>query len=517
MRRGGLRLSTATRLFITGWVVYSLHFATDIVREHYPAFSLAERGTLAVDPYLGLHPDLFEIAGRGAFINNNPGASLIAAVPYAVTRPLVDRVVSEALRARVNAEPPSFDDPRPNRRRFFELSWSRGLDVRFGLAAGIIQALGTAPIAAAMLVVMHAVLRRLSFSPRAAIWLTLTYAFATPLFFRSAFLNHNLLVAHATLCSFALLWRGDTVAVRAGPLVLAGFSLGAAIAFDYAGVIPAGVVGLYASHRLIATAPRSVALRGVGLLAAGAALPVACLLTYQWWAFGNPWFPAQHYMPATQYSGHGWNGFDWPAPDLLLQNLFDPRFGLFAFGPLLLLACAHPWLSRSGEAHVQRPERVLAWSLFVGLLLFTSANQYARLQWNTGFRMLAPVVPLLFLLCADVLHRLPRNAAIAIGVAGVLQGWALAMVRADPFASASLVLTEGPRLPWVTSLWRAGEAYLPVAGSPSLLSVPFFGLGGALLAWVWTRPEPSPVSPESSRPDLLPPSPITPSDRARKT
>ena len=34
--------STAWRLFFTCWVVYGLHFATDVVREHYPAVALGD-------------------------------------------------------------------------------------------------------------------------------------------------------------------------------------------------------------------------------------------------------------------------------------------------------------------------------------------------------------------------------------------------------------------------------------------------------------------------------------------
>ena len=52
--------SDAGRVFLTCWILLAAHFATNIAREHYPAFSLAERGTLQVDPYLGLHSDLFE-------------------------------------------------------------------------------------------------------------------------------------------------------------------------------------------------------------------------------------------------------------------------------------------------------------------------------------------------------------------------------------------------------------------------------------------------------------------------
>jgi len=484
------RLGTAARLLLTGWVVYTLHFATDIAREHYPAFSLAERGTLRVDPYLGLHPDLFAIPDRGAFINNNPGASLLGALPYAVARPLVDALVARASAVRSDGPPPEFADPRPDRREFFARTYARGLDIRFGLAAGVMQAFGTAPLSAAMLLVMYSVLRRFGFSGRESMWLALVYGFATPIFFRAAFLNHNLFVAHATLGGFALLQRADGITHDPRRLAAAGAVSGAGLLCDYAGAVPLVALGSYALARLFKTLPAGQAVSRFGAMVAGACLPVGALLVYQAWAFGHPLLPAQHYMPATQYSGLGWNGFDWPALDLLAQNLLDPRFGMLAFGPLLALAFAQPLLGSGRRSRVHQPERVLALGLFFALLVFTSANQYARLQWNTGFRMLAPAVPLLFVLCADVLTQLPRRVAIALAGLATAHAWSLAMVRADAIESIATVLTSGPRLPWLTSVWRAGSSYLPSASeqlSPSLLAAPFLAVGAGLLVWIWTR------------------------------
>ena len=83
------RASTAVRLFLTVWLVYAAFATTNVVRETYLAVSLGERLSVRVDPYLGLHPDLFEIPGRGSYINSNPGASLVGAIPYAVARPLI--------------------------------------------------------------------------------------------------------------------------------------------------------------------------------------------------------------------------------------------------------------------------------------------------------------------------------------------------------------------------------------------------------------------------------------------
>jgi hypothetical protein len=473
------------RLFLTAWLVYSLHFATNIVREHYPAFALAERGTLRVDPYLGLHPDLFAYQDRGAFINNNPGASLFAAIPYALARPLVDLVVERASPPgeTTATQEPEFNDPRPLRRQFFRKVRERGLDLRFGLAALAIQLVGVAPLSAAAVLVLFRVLRREGAPRHAATLLALLYAFGTPLFFRTATLNHNLLVAHFSLFSFALLQRREGEALGGRRLAASGLFAGLTVLCDFSGVVPLAALGLYA---LAALRAGGAPLRRWGWMIAGASLPLAGLLVYQAWAFGSPWFPAQHYMPPTDLSGRGWNGFAAPSIELLLRNLFDLRYGLFAFGPLLLLALVGwrapwPWSSPPPP----RRQTALVWGIAAGSLLFSSANQYALLQWNTGFRMLAVVVPFLFLPTARALAAMPRRLAAVVGSLAVLHSWCLAMVREDAVGSVLAVLHGGLRLPWLTTLWRAGPRYLPLLESTGPQAWPLFAMLAVLLWMIW--------------------------------
>jgi len=59
-----LRRALAVRLFLSCWLVYVLHFATNTVREIFPALSLGDRLSFDVSEYRGLHSDLFEIPGR---------------------------------------------------------------------------------------------------------------------------------------------------------------------------------------------------------------------------------------------------------------------------------------------------------------------------------------------------------------------------------------------------------------------------------------------------------------------
>ncbi len=470
------RSHVGLRLFLTAWVLYAAHFATNIVREYYPAFSLAEHGTLRVDDYLGLHPDLFELEGRGAFINNNPGSSILAALPYALARPAVDRIVAGVRERRAAAgAPPSteYDDPRPLRRKFFRQVRERGLDVRFGLASGVIQLGFTAPVSALAVVVMRGVLLRMGFAATPALLLALLYGFGTPVFFRSGFLNQNLLIAQLSLFAFALLYRNEAERPPGrGALLAAGGLTGFCVVCDYSGVVPIAVLGSWALAEEARRRGAAAGLRRTLWLVAGGAAAAALLPAYQAWAFGHPIWPAQHYMPATEYSGQGWNGVNWPAADLALQNLFDPRFGLFTAGPLLLLAFAAPFL-RGPRPRLRASELALAFGVLVGSWLFASCIEFARLQWNTGVRYLMPAVPFLFLAAAGVLARLPRPLALGLGAASLLQCWAHAMVRETPWISLLRVLGHGPELPWLTSIGRTG-ARLPILlpdGTPRPLPV----------------------------------------------
>src|SRR5204863_9587866 len=118
--------------------VYVLHFSTNIVREIYPALSLGDRLSFNVSEYVGLHPDIFEVPGHGAYINNNPGASILGAVPYLFARPVIDFVVQQTQmrRALTPGQIPAYDSIYPLAREFFVKAYQRGLDVKFGLAAG---------------------------------------------------------------------------------------------------------------------------------------------------------------------------------------------------------------------------------------------------------------------------------------------------------------------------------------------------------------------------------------------
>ena len=477
----------AIRLFITCWLVYGLHFATNTVREIYPALSLGDHLSFDVSAYLGLHPDIFEVPGRGAFINNNPGTSMLAAIPYALTRPVTDRIVQHVQRVRAAnpaGGPGEYHSEYPMAREFYRESYERGLDVKFGLAAGVMHAFCMAPLSALSAALMFYILISLTSSPRASLALSILYAIATPVFYRTAQLNQNLLVSHFALLAFALLWRpwDDPSRLRRPRYLLAGLCCGWAVVLDYSGLVVLVVLSIYGLVRRSSLPEEIKSRRDIWQFALGVALCGAFLLAYQWKAFGNPFFPAQTYMPPAAFTGYGYRGMDWPHLDLLWRTAFDLRFGLFVSAPLLVLALYVPGWFKSRL--VGRREMLCIVILSLSFFLFCAANQYTRMQFNTGVRHILPVVPFLFLLAAGVLLRMPRLMAVVISILTSYWSWCLAMYRDVEQGSGVLesirhITLEGFRFPWLVTLGRMG--YLSSASATPLLL-----LASAIVIAIWT-------------------------------
>jgi hypothetical protein len=476
------------RLFLTVWLVYAAHATSNVVRETYLAVAIGGDYTVRVDPYLGLHPDLFEIAGRGAYINSNPGASLLGAVPYAMVRPAIAALF--ALKPSLGAPKPAaaYSDPRPNRSRYMNEMRARGLDVRLALAAFAMQFLLMAPVAAAAAWLLFRYLCARYGDERRALWLALLYAFGTPIFFRSAFLNQNALLAHCVLVSWLVLTWPDAPRdrrLRSRRWGIAGLLLGVGLLCDYSAMPLALVFGVWAIWEGWRVAGLGAAMNRWGAYVFGAAGPIMLLLLYQWVAFGRPWYPAQRYMPATEFSTRGWNGMTMPTLDLLWRNLFDPRYGLFVFCPLLLVALSVPAVRRLARTF-EPGELMVAFSGFVGLWVFSSANQFANLQWNTGVRYLVPAAPLLFVVLVPALLAMPRWARATVIVPTLLISWSVTMMREDVPTALGLLATQGPTLPMLIVLRKTAASYAPFLGhglqpygTLSVLAV------GALVVVIW--------------------------------
>lgn len=426
--------------------------------------------------------------GRGTFINNNPGASIIGAIPYAVLRPITDRIIERVAAKRAasgGTGTVSYNTIYPLAQEFLQKARERGFDVKFGLAAGIMQAFAMAPISALGAVAIFWILLALTDNRRASVWLSLLYAFATPIFFRTAQLNQNALVADFAIFAFVLLWRPVSTAQGYGRpfYLLAGICAGWMVVLDYSGLVAVAALSGYAFAKWWEEPKDGRKISDLGKFAAGVALCAVVLMAYQWNSFGNPILPPQSYMPPANYTDLGYRGFSLPQPDLLFQTAFSIRYGLFTSAPILLLAFLVPlWFRRSSRLLGTR-ELAFVLTFTVLFFLFCAANQYGRMQFNTGVRHIVPVVPFLFLLVANVLLRLPYFAAALIGVLGTYWSWCLAMYRDveqgfGVFESLRHITLEGFRLPWLTTLERMGYV-------TSQSAIPLLVLCGVIIWLMW--------------------------------
>ncbi len=186
---------------------------------------------------------------------------------------------------------------------------------------------------------------------------------------------------------------------------------------------------------------------------------------------------------STPLSTHGWYSFVPPQRALLWENLFDLRYGLFAFCPMLVAASAAPWVRprRGGPTPWELSLILLA---VLALYLFNSSVEFARLQWNTGVRYMVPAVPLLFVALVPVLLRVPRWFALILVIPTVLVSWSVAMVRESVPIALARVLGSGLELPWLTVLQKTAAAYAPrLADGAS--PIPIFMVVGLVLWLVW--------------------------------
>lgn len=486
----------AWRLFLTAWIVYTLHFATDIVREHYPALALGDHFSFNLDGYCGMHPDLFETPGRGCHIGNNPGVSMLAAIPYVLARPIIDPIVARIQARRLatgQTEPPAFNTEWANGRRFYAMAWQKGLDIKLGLAAFVMQAFCMAPASAASVVLVFLTLRGVLGRDQAAMWLALLYAFGTPVFFRTGFLNHNLMLGLFAFAGFLVVWNpsgSQRLRVRTRDLVC-GLGAGIAILFDYSGAVFIATLFAYVAVKRWREGGLSEAVRGGIAFVAGTLPGVLLLWFYQWKAFGNPFLPGQHWMPPVEFIDRGYRGYQFPPdPGLFGMLLFDYRFGLFVAGPILLLALALPWVNRRGRAAVPWLEQLALLGIPFAMVLFFSGSNYTRLQFNTGIRYLAPIVPFLFVPAAVVLSRMRPLSAYAWALLAVVVSWPLAMYREverplgilDPIVRT---FSGGFALPALTTLSQTTGQYGDFL-SKGVTPIALFGLAGAVIYGLWS-------------------------------
>ncbi|MCP4609851.1 MAG: hypothetical protein GY845_14175 [Planctomycetes bacterium] len=489
--------ATKIRLFLTCWLVFTLHFATDFVREHYLVISIVDDCSFRLDKYVGLHHDIFETPGYGAHHGANPGASMIAAIPYIAFKPFVDRIVNYQISKRVaqSAEENKavYKDHRPARVRFYNEIRKRGLDVKFGLVCCVTMVFCMAPFSAFGVVVIFNIMNYLGLSKKLSLFMAFLYAFGTPVFFRTGYLNQNLMVGIFGLTGFVLLWQPGNhsrlkIWQRYG---IAGLLSGMSVLCDYSGLVVLLMIFGYGLLRKMDSAALRQALKNACWYIGGAIGPILLLWFYQWQSFGHPLYPGQHHMPPVDWVEIGYRGVGGPSIELIRMLLFDYRFGLFVMSPILLLAFAAPILSRFKKNIVPLRETLFILAFFIAFTLFLGCIQYTRLQWVTGIRYIIPVIPFLFLLVASVIIQLPRILAYGLAVFAFAQAWCMSMVRSvgikdeGVINSVVSVFLDGFQLPWLNTLSKMARQYVPFLEENNVSPISFFILWGVIIYGIW--------------------------------
>ena len=208
----------------------------------------------------------------------------------------------------------------------------------------------------------------------------------------------------------------------------------------------------------------------------GSLPPIGFLLWTQWWMYGDPFKPGQFHMTPVNFTGRGMKGFGVPDLEVFNLNLISPDWGLVPFAPILVLAVIPAFFYARDRLITPGRELMFIRLFSLAFLVFCAANQYSRMQFNTGFRYLLPIVPFLFLAAAEHLARFPRWLLFLVGAATLANSWVLAMVR---FTRPTLeegpdtlrawpecwqrLLEEGLMLPWLTVLRQTtADASSPV-------------------------------------------------------
>jgi hypothetical protein len=193
-------------------------------------------------------------------------------------------------------------------------------------------------------------------------------------------------------------------------------------------------------------------------------------------------------MPTVEWIENGYQGFTLPQAELLTKLLFDYRYGLFVTCPLFLLSLLSPLWNRGRRRVIPHLEFLVFLGLPVGLWLFCGGISYTRLQFNSGLRYLAPLLPFLFVPAAIVFQRLVPRAQYFIAAAAITEAWCMAMYRdverglgaLDPLAH---IFTGGFQLPVLTVLSRLTQ-YADYTGR-GVSPLPLFALTGAAIYGIW--------------------------------
>jgi len=345
-----------------------------------------------------------------------PGASLLAAIPYAAFH-LLSRITSGELpgvavisqdpRAAKAGRSPTIAERKPGDRLVYNRAHRLGSYVATVLSVGVISVLGA--LAMWLVALRMAAGRVVVASTCALVW-----GLGTPAFAYSTALYGHQICGALLMLGFAAVVLAPKNPDRAIAIAI-GMALGLAVATEYTAIVPAALLALFWWSRQ--------GVHAAVWLGAGALPWTIVLAVYHTVAFGHPlstgydwvWLPEFAEGMRVRY------GIGTPDPSALLAITFGAYRGLFYVAPVLLLAVwglARACFVRTGNLLDATSARVAAAVCIYYLLL--NAGYY---MWDGG-AAIGPrhAVPMIGLLALGLVHAriaVPHAFAVLAGVSTI--------------------------------------------------------------------------------------------------
>ncbi len=389
-------------------------------------YALVDRGTLSID---GLETQTGDLARRDGhyYTEKNPGFSLLAAIPYLVTKltfSLHDHPLSQ----------PGF------------AYWPADYWITLGTSGLLTAGAG---------VILTLMALRLGCGPRRAALVGLAYGLATPAYAYGTLAYGHQPAAFCLLASFGLLWIGDDSPQRIRWMMAGALAAYASVIEIQVGPVSA-ILAAYAMGMVIGK-QRPVVL--ILWFALGALGPTLILLAYNALAFGSPWKMGYFFLILDRFkevhsdaNPLGLSRPDWQRAGELL---WGERRGLLRYAPILILTI--PGLAALVVRRNWGMVGVVVATIIAVFMVNLSYPEWTG-GWTTGPRLLVPLLPFAMLPIAALLAVRGRLASLVAVILSIGGGAVILLFQGvgarvpDPIAS--------PLTSAVWPLWR-GDTPLP--------------------------------------------------------
>jgi hypothetical protein len=326
--------------------------------------SLLEQHTVSIDAYCGYNTaDLVHLNGH-YYSNKAPGGSLTGIVPW-----IVSLILSR----------PFAGDP--------DFYWAMVTYLATILTDGLAVAITC--------ILIYRIALVLGSTEGKAVAAALTLAFGTIMFPHATEFAGEPIATAAVVGSFYILLRRE---LDPWDIFLSGLLAGWGGLCDYLTILISIILAVYALYRLRSKFSLLV------LWVIGATIVAGLLMTYDWVAFGKPFFLSYeaYMLPGSdrfEAQAKGFAGVTYPHWEVLYQVLIGTERGLFFCNPVLLLTIPGLYYFWRDKSH--RPEFLVVFGSIVIFTLVNGSYGDSVIYWGggtaTGPRHMLTVIPFMAL------------------------------------------------------------------------------------------------------------------------